>query len=83
MLRAEIDLNYLGHGVSRTVRETYQAGGRDGADISDSVSADYLATVRGRLGYSMGSLLLYVTGGAAFTKLEHSSVPSLTLGTRL
>jgi outer membrane immunogenic protein len=68
----EADFNYLGHKTSRTVRETYVAGGANGVDISDSVGADYLATVRARLGYAAGNMLLYVTGGLAISKLEHS-----------
>ena len=39
-------------------------------DFADDI--DYLATIRGRLGYAMGRTLLYVTGGAAFLAVEDS-----------
>lgn len=35
-------------------------------DIEFLEDVDYLATIRGRLGYSFGPTLAYVTGGAAF-----------------
>lgn len=35
-------------------------------DLSYLDDVEYLATIRGRLGYAMGSTLLYATGGAAF-----------------
>lgn len=38
---------------------------------------DWLGTVRGRLGYASGGLLLYATGGFAFARVEHS-IPAAT-----
>ncbi len=35
-------------------------------DVSFADDIDYLATIRGRLGYAMDSTLIYATGGAAF-----------------
>ena len=35
-------------------------------DINFADEIDYLATIRGRLGYAMGSTLVYATGGVAF-----------------
>lgn len=35
-------------------------------DVSFADDIDYLATIRGRLGYAMDSTLFYVTGGGAF-----------------
>jgi outer membrane immunogenic protein len=37
-------------------------------DFGDDI--DYLATIRGRLGYAMGSTLIYATGGAAFLGVD-------------
>jgi len=36
----------------------------------DDEGTDYLASIRGRLGYAMGPTLLYATGGAAFLGLD-------------
>ena len=69
----EADFNYLGYKASRSVRSDYNnppAG--TGVNIRDEVSADYLATVRARLGYAAGSTLIYVTGGLAVTNLKHT-----------
>jgi outer membrane immunogenic protein len=35
-------------------------------DVNFADEIDYLATIRGRLGYAMDSTLIYATGGAAF-----------------
>jgi outer membrane immunogenic protein len=44
-----------------------------GLNLSDTVSTNYLATIRGRLGYAWGgNLLTYFTGGVAFTDFKHS-----------
>ena len=40
------------------------------ADANYLEDIDYLATVRGRLGYAFGPTLLYATGGAAFIGLD-------------
>ncbi len=42
----------------------------NGVMMSDNVS--WIATVRGRLGYTWGSMMLYGTGGGAFMNQEHS-----------
>lgn len=39
-------------------------------DVSFADDIDYLATIRGRLGYAVGSTLIYATGGAAFIGFE-------------
>ena len=39
-------------------------------DVSFLDDIDYLASIRGRLGYSFGPTLAYVTGGAAFMGFE-------------
>ena len=42
----------------------------NGVMMSDNLS--WIATVRGRLGYTWGSMMLYGTGGGAFMNQEHS-----------
>lgn len=41
------------------------------ADLGFVEGIDYLATIRGRLGYSFGPALLYATGGVAFAEFEN------------
>ena len=49
--------------------------------VSNNVSASYLATVRGRLGFALDRALLYVTGGLAMSDLKYTSTMFTTLGT--
>ena len=53
-----------------------------GPTYSGETKADWIATARGRLGYSFGAFLPYVTGGAAFAHLNSSLTiaPWTTLG---
>jgi opacity protein-like surface antigen len=39
-------------------------------DVTDYADADWLATVRPRIGYTLGNWLFYATGGLALTKLK-------------
>ncbi len=39
-------------------------------DVSFADNIDYLASIRGRIGYAMNSTMVYATGGAAFMGLE-------------
>lgn len=68
----ETDFNYLGIKASRSVRAPYGGGIIQGVDVNDEVKADYLGTLRGRLGYASGNFLLYATGGLAYTTVKHS-----------
>lgn len=49
-------------------------GGRSG--VTDSVDTDYIASVRGRVGWAMDRVLIYATGGIAFVEYDYD----LTLG---
>jgi outer membrane immunogenic protein len=44
------------------------------ADVDFAESVNYLASVRGRLGWALGSWLLYGTGGAAFIDTDNDFV---------
>lgn len=44
------------------------------ADVSFADEIDYLASLRGRLGYASGNFLIYATAGVAFAKFEEDSV---------
>ena len=53
--------------------------------ITDYANADWLATIRPRIGYAQGSWLFYVTGGLALTQLRDDflftdGVPNAALG---
>ena len=72
VLGVEADLNSMKTSVSRIAGTTYAAGGTSGVNFTDAVSTDYMATVRGRIGYATGDLLAYFTGGAAFANFKHS-----------
>jgi outer membrane immunogenic protein len=43
-----------------------------GLDLVDDASADYLITIRPRVGFASGSALIYATGGLAITTLHQS-----------
>ena len=47
-------------------------GAEGDVDFADGI--DYLATVRGRLGYAFGPTLLYGTGGAAFVSFNNNDL---------
>ena len=72
----EADLNYVNFSANRTVRVPYAVGSTVGVDLTDTTSADYLATIRARLGFASGAALFYVTGGLALTNLKHSHAVS-------
>jgi outer membrane immunogenic protein len=58
----EGDISYLGIKRSLTVNESSALG----------VDADWYGTIRGRLGYSTGPALLYLTSGVAFVGVENN-----------
>lgn len=67
----EGDFDYLGLKKSSTASGPYPCcGPTTGFTINSSISPDWLATIRGRLGVASDSLLFYVTGGLAFTDLK-------------
>jgi len=59
----ETDIGYLGIDRSRQNWNDSRAFG---------VKTDWYGTIRGRLGYSTGPALLYVTGGAAFVNVKNN-----------
>jgi len=64
----EGDIVYLG---DRATRDTgvLVVGGSSIQDV-DRLSHDWLATVRGKIGFTTGPALLYATGGVAFTDVH-------------
>ena len=60
----EADIGWLG--IDRSFRNW------ENVDDVSGVKTDWYGTVRGRLGYSTGPALLYVTGGAAFVRVKNN-----------
>ena len=59
----EADIGYLG--IDRSFLNWSEA-------IAFGVKTDWYGTIRGRLGYSTGPALLYVTGGVAFVNVKNN-----------
>ncbi len=67
----ESDINYFGFKGSATSSALYPCCAPTGFTIASSASADWLATIRGRLGVvATPNLLLYATGGAAIADVK-------------
>lgn len=67
----EGDINYLGFKGSATGSAVYPCCAPTSFTVNSSVSADWLATIRGRLGVvATPNWLLYVTGGAAIAEVR-------------
>lgn len=66
----EGDIDYLGLRSSRNVTLPFPGGGT--FTIADSISTDWMATVRPRVGYAANNWLFYATGGLAVTELRFS-----------
>jgi outer membrane immunogenic protein len=68
---AEADIQYTELDSSRTATSLGTATIVQG-QITESFSSRWLSTVRGRLGYAMGPVLLYGTGGIAFADVHYA-----------
>jgi outer membrane immunogenic protein len=69
----EGDFNYLGFKKSLSGTAVYPGFAPFGFTVNSSVSADWLATLRGRVGFlATPSLLLYGTGGLAVANVRSS-----------
>jgi outer membrane immunogenic protein len=67
----EGDINYFGFKGSATGSALYPCCAPFGFTVSSSVSADWLATIRGRIGFlATPNWLLYATGGAAIAEVR-------------
>jgi outer membrane immunogenic protein len=72
----EADLNYTGIDRSRTVTIGGVLAGL-GTFETQTVQSQWLSTVRGRLGYAAGNVLIYGTGGLAVAEINYSDVVRL------
>lgn len=71
VLGLEGDINYFGFKGSATGSSPYPCCAPTGFTVSSSVSADWLATIRGRIGFlAAPTWLVYATGGAAIAEVK-------------
>jgi outer membrane immunogenic protein len=71
VLGFEGDINYFGFKGSASGSALYPCCAPTGFTVSSSVSADWLATIRGRIGFlAAPTWLLYATGGAAIAEVK-------------
>ncbi|MCK1478024.1 porin family protein [Bradyrhizobium sp. 197] len=71
VLGLEGDINYFGFKGSATASAVYPCCAPTGFTVSSQVSADWLATIRGRIGFlAAPTWLLYATGGAAIAEVK-------------
>lgn len=75
----EADANYFGLRQTRSVTAPFPVG--VGAfTTSNAVTADWLVTLRPRVGYTIDRTLLYATGGLALTELQFGTSYSDSTG---
>jgi outer membrane immunogenic protein len=71
VLGLEGDINYFGFKGSASGSALYPCCAPTGFTVNSSVSADWLATIRGRIGFlAAPTWLLYATGGAAIADVK-------------
>ena len=68
----EADANYFGLKQTRTAAAPFPIG-ISAFSTSNSVTTDWLVTLRPRVGYTVDRTLFYVTGGLALTELKISN----------
>jgi outer membrane immunogenic protein len=74
----EADFNSFNEKLSLSRTGNTNVGGPTPTTVTNSLSTNWLATVRGRVGITFDRILLYVTGGAAFSDLNYSQIYSDT-----
>lgn len=71
----EADLSWVDLGSTATVAPLTAAGvAIPGSFHTSSFDMNWFGTVRGRLGFTANTLLVYVTGGFAFADIDHAVV---------
>jgi outer membrane immunogenic protein len=75
VLGVEADASFIDRNIttSQPVLLSFAAPPQNAGPFFVSAHNDWLATVRGRLGYTWDRLMLYGTGGAAFTRTSYST----------
>lgn len=78
---AEGDFGWMTGKKTQSTTVTYPCCSPTAFTITQSVKTNWVSTVRGRAGYAAGNLLVYATGGVAFTDLNYSEVFTDTFAT--
>jgi outer membrane immunogenic protein len=78
---AEMDFGAMSMSASRTTSATYPCCAPTSFSVTQSISTDWLFTGRGRLGFAVGNLLIYGTGGIAATNLNYQALFTDTFAT--
>jgi outer membrane immunogenic protein len=75
---AEADIQYTGLDSTRSATSLGDTNGGPSTivpgQITESFSSRWLSTIRGRLGYAIGPVLLYGTGGVAFADVHYADL---------
>jgi outer membrane immunogenic protein len=79
VIGAEADINALS-GKPKIGPGPFQLAEGGTFTLANAASANWLATVRGRVGFAADRILVYVTGGAAFANMNFSQSYSDDLG---
>jgi outer membrane immunogenic protein len=79
LLGLEGDVGYFGLDAASSFSGTYPEGGGT-FTVTPSVTADWIATLRPRLGFAAGRTLLYVTGGLAVADVHFTDSLTDTTG---
>ncbi len=71
VLGVEADIQGAGISDSRNVEAAFVPFPIFGIPVTNQTNVDWFGTVRGRLGYTFGNALLYVTGGLAYGNVDN------------
>jgi outer membrane immunogenic protein len=77
VLGGEADINYFGLRGSLAFSANPIPGTAAPLAVTGNVSTDWLATIRGRLGYAFNRWLVYATGGLAVSELKFSETVNI------
>jgi outer membrane immunogenic protein len=81
VIGAEADLGHMQLSELRSKSGTYPCCAPTGFTVFQSISTHYLLTIRPRIGFAFGRLLLYGTGGVAVTNAEYKELFTDTFAT--
>lgn len=73
LIGIEASANSLGFNATRSVGEVYLSAPPASFTLEQSVKADWMATIRARLGWAQDRWLAYVTGGLAVTQVKFNT----------
>lgn len=81
VLGIETDFGSMYTGASKTATATYPCCAPTNFTITQSVDTNYLYTLRPRVGFTAGRVLLFGTGGLAVTRLKYRELFTDTFAT--